>query len=44
MIKEDKVLININLRNSKNYKELGYDFDIKSVNDKITLEVPVSEV
>jgi hypothetical protein len=43
MIKEENVFVNINSRNIKYYKELGYDIEL-SFGDKKKLEVPINQV
>jgi hypothetical protein len=44
MIKEDKVLVKINLRNVKYYREMGFNIDLKYIEDKVLLEVPINKV
>lgn len=44
MIKEGKVLVSVDYRNMKTYKDLGYDIQLNSVKDKIEIEVPIEYV
>lgn len=44
MIKEDKVLVKINLRNVKYYREMGFNIELKSINDSTLLEIPIEKV
>lgn len=44
MIKEEKVFVNINIRNAKIYQEMGYSIDSISIDSKLSIEVKVSDV
>ena len=44
MIKDQKVIVDINSRNISYYKSIGYDLEMKNFNDKKKIEVPVSQV
>lgn len=44
MIKEEKVIVDINSRNISYYRNLGYDLVMLGINDKKKIEIPVSEV
>ena len=44
MIKENKVLVNINIRNLKYYRNLGYTIVDLNIKEKFELEVDVSHV
>jgi len=44
MIKDDKVLVSINLRNAKKYRDLGYNIGILSISDKVLLEIPIDQI
>jgi len=44
MIKEEKVFININARNIRIYQEMGYNIDKLSIDDKVSIEVGISDV
>jgi len=43
MIKEEKVMVDINSRNISYYKSIGYDLKM-SFSDKKKIEIPVSQV
>jgi hypothetical protein len=44
MIKEEKVIVDINTRNIRYYQELGYEIQLSSFSDKKKLEVEVEKV
>lgn len=44
MIKEEKVIVDINTRNIRYYQELGYEIQLSSFGDKKKLEVKVEQV
>ena len=44
MIKEEKVIVDINTRNVRYYQELGYEIKLVSFSEKKKLEVPVEQV
>ena len=44
MIKDKNVLVNINLRNAKIYREMGYEINIKDISDSFELLMPIDSV
>lgn len=44
MIKEQKVIVDINSRNISYYRNLGYEIHMFGINDKKKIEIPISEV
>ena len=44
MIKNNKVVVSVNLRNSKYYRNMGYNIEIKSVKDKQNIEVDILDI
>lgn len=44
MIKEDKIIVSVNARNIKYYRDLGYEVSFSKFTDKIDIEVSVDKV
>ncbi len=44
MIKEEKVIIDINSRNISYYRQLGYEINLSGINDKKKIEIPIYQV
>lgn len=44
MIKEDKIIVSVNARNIKYYRDFGYEVSFHNFTDKINLEVPIEQV